>query len=38
VRTSPRVQVRVGETVPLAVEGDKLQFFDLDSGLAIRGE
>ncbi|HUY97652.1 MAG TPA: sn-glycerol-3-phosphate ABC transporter ATP-binding protein UgpC [Verrucomicrobiae bacterium] len=36
-RISPRIPIRVGETVPLAVDGGSLQFFDLDTGLAIAG-
>ncbi len=34
-RVSPRVAVRVGETVPLAVDAESLHLFDLDTGAAI---
>ncbi len=37
-RISPRVPVRVGDTVSLTVDGDHLQFFDLETGGAVGGQ
>ena len=36
-RFSPHSKVRVADSVEVALDGEKLHFFDPDSGLAIRG-
>jgi multiple sugar transport system ATP-binding protein len=36
-RFDPRSHVRAGDVVTLSVRTDRLHFFDIDSGLAIRG-